>query len=123
MTGPEPFLHGLQRGELLLPWCRSCGKYHFYPRYACPFCWGEDYDWRRALGTGSLYTFALVRSNPPTRFRDRLPYIVAIVDLDEGVRLLTEIVGPAEGMEIGDRVHVEYVERDGQVLPLFRRLA
>ncbi len=118
-----PFHEGLARKQLLLPWCTSCGKCHFYPRNACPHCWGEEYDWRPAAGTGVVHSFTIVRANPPTAFATMLPYAVAIVDLDEGVRLLTNLIGDFDRVAIGDKVHVEFVERDGASLPLFRPAA
>jgi len=112
-----------RRHQLLLPWCRSCGKCHFYPRSACPHCWSEEYDWRPAAGTGSVHSFTVVRSNPPSSFRPRLPYTIAIIDLDEGVRLMSNILGDPKTLAIGDRVKVEFVERDNDVLPLFRAIS
>ncbi len=118
----KPFYEGLKRNTLLLPWCKSCGKPHFYPRAACPHCWSEDYDWRPAKGTGTLHSFTIVRANPPTSFAASLPYTIAIIDLDEGVRILSNIVGDAAGLAIGDKVGVEFVTRGGEQLPMFKRL-
>ncbi len=117
----SPFETGLSEHKLLLPWCTACGKPHFYPRSACPYCWGEQYDWRPAKGTGSVHTFTIVRANPPTAFQKKLPYTIAIIDLDEGVRMLSNVVDPPSDLAIGDRVKVIFEERDGSVLPLFRR--
>lgn len=120
----QPFFAGLEQQKLLIPYCKSCGKAHFYPRSACPHCWSEDaYDWREAKGTGVIHTFTIVRNNPPPIFVPRLPFTVAIIELDEGVRLLSNIVDQDESVAIGDKVQVSFVERDGQTLPLFRRSA
>ncbi len=119
----KPYLEALQRHELRLPWCLACGKPHFYPRTACPHCWGADYDWRPAAGTGVVYTFVVVRSNPPTVFREMLPFVIAIVELEEGIRMLTNIIGDTDGLAIGDGVALEFIERNGLVLPVFRRMA
>jgi uncharacterized OB-fold protein len=124
MNIQKPFFKGLKEKSLLIPYCKSCGKPHFYPRSACPHCWCEDdYDWREATGTGVIHTFTIVRSNPPPAFVPMLPFSVAIIELDEGVRLLSNIVGEFEDMAIGDKVHVDFIERDGKSLPLFRRVA
>lgn len=120
----RPFFEGLEAKQLLIPYCTACGRPHFYPRSACPHCWcEEDYEWREARGTGVIHTYTIVRNNPPPAFVPMLPFSVAIIQLDEGVRLLSNIVGEYEDMAIGDRVQVEFVERDGKSLPLFRRLA
>lgn len=123
MAIAQPFFDGLAHNELLLPWCKSCGKPHFYPRFACPHCWGEDYEWRRARGSGIVHSFSRVRANPPSAFATRLPFMIAIIDLDEGVRLLSNIVDDPSDLAIGDRVRVEFHVRDGVNLPLFRRAA
>ena len=124
MNIQKPYFTGLQAHKLLIPWCKACGKPHFYPRSACPHCWSEeDYDWREAKGTGVVHTFTVVRANPPPAFVSMLPFPVAVIELHEGVRLLSNIVGDYEAMAIGDNVVVEFVERDGRSLPLFRRVA
>lgn len=123
MSIARPFFDGLARKELLLPWCKSCGRPHFYPRFACPHCWSEEYDWRQAIGTGTVHSFTEVQANPPTSFADRLPFTIAIVDLDEGVRLMSNIVDDTSNLAIGDRVRFEFHSRDGANLPLFRRVA
>ena len=122
MTIAKPFFEGLQQNKFLLPWCKSCGKAHFYPRSACPHCWGEEYDWRAAAGTGTVDNITVVRANPPTAFRDKLPYTIAIVELDEGVRLLSNILDEPGTVSIGDRVQVEIGQWDGEAVPLFKRM-
>lgn len=120
MTIAKPFEEGLRQRKLLLPWCTSCGEVHFYPRSACPHCWGEQYEWRQAKGTGRIHSFTVTRANPPSAFVDRLPFGIAIIDLDEGVRMLANIVPLNETVKIDDRVEVTFIERDGQVLPAFQ---
>jgi uncharacterized OB-fold protein len=122
MTIAKPFFEGLRDDKFLLPWCKSCGKTHFYPRSACPHCWGDEYDWRPAAGTGTVDNITVVRANPPTAFRDKMPYTIAIVELDEGVRLLSNVLDEPGTVSIGDRVQVEIAERDGEMIPLFRRM-
>lgn len=117
----KPFHDGLLRNQLLLPWCKACGKPHFYPRSACPHCWSEEYDWRQAAGTGTIHSFTTVRANPPTTFVSALPYHIAIIDLEEGVRLMSNIAGVGDDIAIGDKVQVEFVSREGVCLPMFRR--
>ena len=123
MNIQKPYFEGLEEGKLLIPYCKSCGKAHFYPRSACPHCWSEEeYDWREAKGSGVIHTFTIVRANPSPEFVPMLPFSVAIVELEEGIRLLSNVVGEYEDMAIGDKVEVEFVTRDGKSLPLFRRL-
>lgn len=114
-----PYFDGIARRQLLVPHCLSCGKPHFYPRHACPGCWSEDYDWKPAVGSGTVHTHTTVRANPPSSFVALLPYRIAIVDLAEGVRMLANIVGEV-APEVGDAVQLDFIERDGAPLPVFR---
>jgi len=118
----KPFHEGLARDELLIPWCKRCGKPHFYPRSACPHCWAEEYEWRPAAGGGAVHTFTTVRANPPSTFSAALPYCIAIIDLDEGVRLLSNVLDHPT-LAISDRVMLEFVSRGDARLPVFRRVA
>jgi uncharacterized OB-fold protein len=80
-------------GRLLIARCGSCGRVHHYPRVICPYCWSEDVTAEEASGRATLYTYSTVYMNDLPPFRDRLPYIAAVVDLAEGPRLMTTIVG------------------------------
>jgi uncharacterized OB-fold protein len=78
---------------LLIATCAACGKVHHYPRPFCPHCWSEDVHPVQASGVGTLYTYSTVYVNDLAPFRERLPYIAAIVELAEGPRLMTTIEG------------------------------
>ena len=80
------------RGRLLLRRCADCGRAHHYPREFCPYCWSEDVDWEQASGRAVLYTWSVVYGNDLPPFRDRLPYVAAVVDLAEGPRMMTALV-------------------------------
>jgi uncharacterized OB-fold protein len=114
----KPYFDGLAERRLLIPYCKACGKAHFYPRHACPSCWGEDYDWKPAVGTARIETHTRVMANPPSAFEHLLPFEIAIVELDEGVSMLTNIVGGGE-VTVGAKVALEFIERNGEVLPVF----
>jgi len=105
-TGPDAFTRvyweAAAQGRLLLRRCAGCGRAHHYPREFCPFCWSEDVGWEDASGRATLYTWSEVRANDLPPFRDRLPYIAAVVDLAEGPRMMTGVVGcPAAELRIG----------------------
>lgn len=118
----EPFWQGCKDGRLMLPQCRGCGRFHFYPRPFCPFCDGIDLEWRAAGGNGTIYSFAVVRQPLEKPFVAHLPYVIVIVELDEGVRLLSHLVGAApEGVACGMKVRVEFATMPvGVVAPVFR---
>lgn len=94
----EPFWDGTRRRELLLPWCLDCGAPHWFPRDACPACLNDRLAWRPATGRGVIYASSTMPKAAMPMLSDRVPYVVALVDLEEGVRMLSNVVGidPAE---------------------------
>ncbi|HUI26588.1 MAG TPA: Zn-ribbon domain-containing OB-fold protein [Candidatus Kryptonia bacterium] len=88
----RPFWDAAKRHELQLPRCRDCAEFFFYPRHVCPRCLGERIEWRRVSGDGTVYSFTVVRRPPNRAFVD-VPYVLAIVELAEGPRMTTNIVG------------------------------
>ena len=119
----QEFWDGARRGVLRIKHCGDCGANHYYPRPFCPKCWSTNVAWFDAAGTGTLYTYSVVYANDLPSFRDRIPYVVAMVDLDEGPRMMSNIVGAdALAVEIGDRVQVTFEPRgDSAMLPQFKR--
>jgi uncharacterized OB-fold protein len=95
-----PFWAGLAGGRLRLPRCDDCGSVIWYPRPLCPHCHGVRSTWFDASGQGTIYSFTVVRRGSGV-YADAAPYVVAYVELDEGPRVLTNIVGWA-----GDDVRV-----------------
>jgi hypothetical protein len=92
-------------GQLLLERCRACGNSASYPRSFCPKCWSDDVEWVPTAGMGVVYTFSVVRVNDQPPFAGRLPYVVAVVDLDEGPRLMASLAGiEPDDVRIGLRV-------------------
>ena len=80
------------QGRLELQRCAACAKVWFFPRPACVACGSSDYAWIRASGRGTVQSFSIVRRAPSPEFRDRLPYVVALIDLEDGPRMMTNIV-------------------------------
>jgi uncharacterized OB-fold protein len=118
-----PWWDAARKGELLIRRCGDCARAHLYPRPFCPSCWSQNVTWERAAGTGTLYTWSEVRVNDLPPFKARVPYIAAIVDLDEGPRLETNIVDVTEAeLAIGMRVKVDFRADDEADLtvPVFR---
>jgi uncharacterized OB-fold protein len=91
------FREGLQRGELLLQKCDSCGALNMYPRYACPQCQSESLAWHKASGHGVLHSFTVLRAGAPEGFESELPYALGVVKLTEGVQLLGRLIPDADG--------------------------
>ena len=78
--------------ELWLRHCQACGATYFYPRDICPKCFSRNTDWIKSSGRGVLHSFAIVHRGPTPAFRDKVPYVVAIVELEGGARLPTNLV-------------------------------
>lgn len=120
-----PYWEAAKARRLVIQGCRSCNTLIMYPKRFCPTCLGEDLDWRPAVGTGEVYTVTVQRAGAPSGFEADTPYVLAVVRLDEGVQLMTRIVGDdAEGTQCGDRVSVDFepLADTDMVLPVFRRL-
>jgi len=107
----RPFWNALKERVLLIGKCGACAKVHYYPRPFCPHCWSEDVSLIRSSGRGTLYTYSIVYVNDQPPFNRQLPYVAAMVDLDEGVRVTTNIVGCDHAdLRIGMQVAVDFEE-------------
>jgi uncharacterized OB-fold protein len=117
----QEFWDAARRGVLRIKHCNACGANHYYPRPFCPTCWSTDVEWIDAAGTGTLYTYSVVHANDLPSFRYRVPYVVAMVDLDEGPRMETNLVEcPLDQIHVGMRVAVVFEDEGELVLPRFR---
>lgn len=97
-------------GRLVLPKCGDCGLVIWYPRPFCPDCSSLNIEWIDSPGTGSVYSFTITRRGQGA-YRDVSPYVLAYVELDEGPRVLTNIVdADLESLAIGDRVEALFDE-------------
>jgi uncharacterized protein len=88
----DAFWDGTAEGRLLLARCDACGTVIWYPKTWCPDCGGLSVSWHQASGLGTIHSFTVVH-RAPGPFRDVVPFVVAYVELTEGPRVLTNIVG------------------------------
>jgi len=88
----RPFWQGCKEMKLLVQKCEDCQKYIFYPKLFCPFCLSERLNWVESSGKGKIYSFTVVHSYQPTEFEDVVPYVIAVIELEEGVRMMSNIV-------------------------------
>lgn len=111
-----PFWDAARRHELHVQRCMRCGVHVFYPRYNCPSCGSRELDWVTASGRGTVYTYTIARRPTHRAFADRVPYVIAIVELDEGPRMTTNIVGCGpEDVRIGMRVVATFEDVSDEV--------
>jgi len=118
----KPYWDMAREHKLGLPRCRSCGLSHFYPRPFCPHCGARELEWIETAGTGTVYTFTINRRAANPAMKERLPYAVAVVELAEGPRVLTNIVdSDLEQLAIGAAVEVVFERVSDEItLPQFR---
>jgi len=120
----QPFWEGCKRHELLIPRCRRCGNYHFYPRFFCPKCVSNNLEWVKVGGRGKVYTFTIIERAGMAAFEEEVPYILALVQLEEGVLMMSNIVGcQLDKIEIGMDVQVVFDDVTDEItLPKFKPL-
>jgi uncharacterized OB-fold protein len=116
-----PYWEAAASGELVVQECPECGHRQFYPRAVCTQC-GADPGWLTCSGNGTVHTFTVIRQNHAKPFKEELPYVVAIVDLDEGPRMMGTVTGSDPGdVHIGMPVEVYFVPADENVaVPYWR---
>ena len=124
----KEFWYGLKENKLLLQKCLDCNRVQFFPRPLCVNCFSTNLGWEESKGMGTIYSLTLVRTTFIPAYMKQIsdtgmPVIFAIIDLDEGVRMMSQIVGCKPGeVEIGERVKVTFKEIEGTEfkLPLFQ---
>lgn len=117
-----PFWRSVEKEAMELPYCADCERFFFYPRPFCPDCWSEEIRWRPVSGRGKIWSFSVVHF-PFFRgeWEERLPYVVALIELENGVRFLSNVVDcPVEEIHIGLDVELVYGRLGDQLMPLFR---
>ena len=110
LVDPEltaPFWEAAKRHELLIPRCARCDAYFWYPRPACPNCLREGWEWTPVSGKARLHTFTIVRQPAHPSFADDTPYVYAVVQLEEGPRMISNVVDADPLTEVEVDMHLE----------------
>jgi len=96
LPSPTPetqmFWDSCRNRAMELPQCQACRKFHFYPRSMCPYCWSRDLKWVQTSGLATLYSY-VISHRALAGFESVTPYVIAVVELEEGVRMMTNLVG------------------------------
>lgn len=119
------FWRGTQSKQFNFQRCSNCQTVIWYPRSHCTGCLSDKLEWETSKGEGAIYSYSVVRQSYHPFFRNLVPYAVAYVDLDEGVRLLTNVIGvddPTVDLSVGQRVTLVWEEHEELNLPLFKPL-
>ncbi len=120
----QEFFDQCREHQLVLRRCRDCNSFLHPPRPNCPKCASENLEWVESEGRGTVYTFTLTRQPVSRAFVGRLPWAVVEVELEEGVHLISNLVGSdPEEIEIGMAVEVVFEEVNDEItLPKFKRV-
>src|SRR5271154_6976571 len=118
----QPWWDAVAEGRLLISRCASCGEAHYYPRPFCPRCGGDGVSWEEASGRATLYTWSIVHQNDLPPFNEKVPYVAAVVDLEEGPRMMTNVVGcEHDDLRVGMALQVDFEDiGEGFHIPVFR---
>lgn len=115
-----PYWDAAAEGRMVIQHCDACDAAIFPPRPLCPTCWSTEISWREATGRARVESFSVVHRAPNETFAAEVPYVVALVLLDEGPRMMTNVVGcDPENVAIDMRVRAVFTQYDGFVLPQF----
>ncbi|MDN3653822.1 OB-fold domain-containing protein [Thalassotalea ponticola] len=118
----KPFWHNLAQGKLTAQQCGDCHRWTFYPRNHCQHCFSHSLEWREVTGKGTLYSFTVARIPTMAEFADEAPQILAVVELAEGIRMNTTLIGVEESdIRIGMAVQAVFdtVTDNGDALVRF----
>ena len=118
----EPFWEATRERRLLAQQCGDCEHWVFYPRPVCPNCGSRALRWKQLSGRGTVYTFSVIHRPAHPGMAPIVPYVVALVDLDEGIRMMSNVVDcPPSEVRIGMRVEAVFEDLTSEItLPLFR---
>jgi uncharacterized OB-fold protein len=117
----DVYWNGLEGGRLRYQRCTACANKWLPPRTECPRCWSAQWVWEEASGEGRVVSWVVFHTAFHEAFRERVPYNVAVVELAEGPRLVTNLIEPLEEGDLVDRRCILAIERDhDRALPRFR---
>lgn len=112
----QAFWRALGEGRFVTTRCASCGRLSFPPKPFCPHCWHERVEWAPLSPAGTVYSSTVIHAAPAV-FRHEIPYRVGIVDLDDGVRIATRLLGVKDGFGVGKRAEIVVLQHEDG--PLF----
>lgn len=115
----QPYWDALKQGRLTFQRCRKCAYSWLPARAECPECLAAEWDWTEAKGTGRVISWVIYHHAYHEAFKDKLPYNVALVELDEGPRLITNITNPEAGIKPERPVKVKFEDEHGVALARF----
>ena len=125
-TEAKPFWDAAAQQKLIMQRCQDCGAYVWTPRPSCVECGSEHIEWTQMSGKGEVYSFTVIRQvvgrAASQAFEKDIPYVIAWIDLNEGPRMISNVVGcPVEGVKLGMKVSVIFDQQSPEIwLPKFK---
>ena len=121
----KPFWDALNEKRLMFQTCANCGKVRHYPRPVCDACYSMEVEWTESSGKGTVYSWTETHHPFHVGFRGETPYILVTVDMEEGVRIQSQLIGAnIDDVKVGLAVEVVFIDATDEVtLPVFRRAA
>lgn len=105
----RPFWEGAKARKLMLQQCGACQRHVWYPRALCPHCHADALEWRQVSGEGTIYSYTVARRPAGPAFAEAVPYVIALIDLKEGARMMSNIVtADPDALKIGQAVKVVF---------------
>ena len=118
----KPYWDSCRMGQLVIQTCDNCSEFQFYPRGICANCWSYDIQWYKSTGKGTVWSYTVTYQNRTPGFAEDVPYVLALVELEEGVKMFTNIVDcEPRDVSIGMEVEVTFVQANNQIsIPYFK---
>lgn len=107
----KPYFEATKENKLIIQYCSDCKTHQFYPRIFCMNCFSDQINWVEASGKGKVYSYSVVHKTSIKEMKDKVPYIIALIDLEEGVRLMSHLVDTDE-KEISVGMDVSVIFRE-----------
>jgi len=115
----RPYWEACNRGELTYQRCGTCGHAQFYPRSLCIQCKSQDLSWQKSSGRATVYSFTEMHRAAIPSYQANVPYLVALLEMEEGFRLITNVEGPTNQIQIGTKGSIVFEDRGEQKVPKF----
>jgi uncharacterized OB-fold protein len=116
----QPFWDACREGKFLIQRCRDCGRYQYHYRGFCCHCWSSAVEDVPLEGTGTVWTFSVVHRNRTPQFAGLVPYVVALVEVEHGLKIVANVVNcDPESVEIGMTVRLVFVDAGEFRVPMF----
>lgn len=116
----KPFWEAARQGRLIVQKCDACGKAVFYPRAICPHCWSDGLRWHNTNGRGRLKSYSLVHRPGHPAWTAVAPYMIGLVELEEGPTMLSNILASTAHVVVGMWLVVEMTKVGTEILPFFK---